>query len=149
MFHYDRTNWGYERWTDIREDIMWSIMASVGDDANKLDLDAYADVFYRYEPETGRYYARSSRDINTKAIEECVLVPHQQYKLRDSLGEEIVVSQYTPLGPIEWFVTGPLQVPYNEWVARKISGAMLRGCPEEFEHGVFKLVPIPPSGLGA
>lgn len=143
MFHYDRTNCGYERWTTERQDVMWSIMASVGDHAGDLDLDAYADAFYRYDPETGRYYALSSMEIDTEAIERCVTVPHQQYKLRDSLGKEIIVSKYTPLSPITWFVTGVEQCPYNEWVARKISSAMLSGHPEAFEHPVFKLVPIP------
>lgn len=47
------------------------------------------------------------------------------------------------IGPIAWFVTGPVQIPYTEMLAREIINAMHRGRPEEFEHAAFELVPIP------
>lgn len=147
MFHIEEGLYGsYTRYTTERQDIMWAIMASVGDYAGDLDLDAYADVLYRYDTETGRYYEVACEDIDTGAIEACVLVPHAQYKLRDrSTNEEMIVSRYTPTGPIErfFFRVALKEPPFANHLAHKVKNALRSGHLPDLGLVMVELVPIP------
>lgn len=147
MFHIEEGLYGsYTRYTTDRQDVMWEIMSSVGDYAFDFDLGAYADALYRYDPKTGRYYEVACEDIDTQAIEACVLVPHQQYKLRDrSTGKELLVSRYTPTGPIErfFFRVALEEPPFANHLAHKVKNALRAGHLPDLGLCVVEMVPIP------
>lgn len=142
MLHYDETREQFytTQWKDVIEDARRWTHGQLED----FNIGELANVLWHYEIPSHRYYRAKEYGINTGAIEGCVLVPHTQYVLRDKLtGEGMIVSGYTPPGPIEWFFRGATKAAFLGLVAWKLINAMRDGQPDRFAQPGYELIPIP------
>lgn len=142
MIHYDETREQFytTQWKDVIEDARRWTHGQLED----FNIGELANVLWHYEIPSHRYYRAKEYGINTGAIEGCVLVPHTQYVLRDKLtGEGMIVSGYTPPGPIEWFFRGAEDAAFRPRTAWKLINAMRDGQPGRFDQSGYELIPIP------
>lgn len=142
MIHYDETR---EQWyTTEWKDVVQSVKRCVQDQLDDFNIGELANILWYYEIPSHRYYRVKDRDISTGAIEGCVLLPHTQYVLRDKLtGGGIIVSGYTPPGPLEWFFRGEIKVPFRQGLVKGLINIMRDGEPERFDEPGYELIPIP------
>nr|DAR59587.1 MAG TPA: hypothetical protein [Caudoviricetes sp.] len=142
MIHYDETRG--QRYSTEWEDVVRVVVNAPHRCANDFNIGELANVLWHYEIPSQRYYEVRCEDINTGAIEGCVLVPHTQYVLRDkTTGEGIIVSGYTPPGPIEWFFRGATDAAFRGRLAWRLINAMRDGQPDRFTQPGYELIPIP------
>ena len=142
MIHYDETREQFytTQWKDVIADARRWTYGQLED----FNIGELANVLWHYEIPSRRYYRVKRDDINTGAIEGCVLVPHTQYVLRDKCtGEGMIVSGYTPPGPIEWFFRGATKAAFLELVAWKLINAMRDEQLDRFAQPGYELIQIP------
>ena len=142
MIHYDETREQFytTEWEDVIADARRWTYGQLED----FNIGELANVLWHYEIHSRRYYRAKEHGINTGGIEGCVLVPHTQYVLRDKCtGEGMIVSGYTPPGPLEWFFRGATKAAFLGLVAWKLIDAMRDGQPGRFDQPGYELIPIP------